>query len=635
MSDKRNQKKRLGDVLVQQGTLSEEELNRAVTLQQERSMRLGEMLLQDGLVSKEEIASAMEQVQGAPYADCPPESIEPEALLRIPVSVAERCCALPLEIKDRKLIVAMAEPQNLTFSDELRFTSGMEISPRFSFRDDIIAGIRKFYKGGGVGQEIAFPYLGGGEAIPDAPENVVVERDSEPLDVEFITADSREENRAAMKELRAGMRERTPAVRFVSHILALGAEKGASDIHIEPRVGNMIVRIRVDGILRELMTIPAKFQSSVVSRIKILADMDIADRRIPQDGRFLMQYHGQRLDLRISTLPTHFGEKVVIRLLDPRSTIITLDQLGFAQSHGADLRRILEMPQGMLLVTGPTGSGKSTTLYASLNLLRAPTRNIITVEDPVEYMLDGINQVQVNPKAGLTFATALPSILRQDPDVIMVGEIRDVATAEIALKASQTGHMVLSTLHTNDSIGAITRLVDLGIPSYLIASSVTGVIAQRLVRRLCECKRQLVASSTYLRRLETLGVEDTSAFEYEYEPVGCTVCENTGYKGRVGIYEILLNEGQVRDAIHSNARPEEVVESARSAGFRTMQENGLEKIKEGVTALEEVRRVVPFSAAKAERCQNCSSEILPAFVCCPYCSTAAPNRERSAVLRQK
>jgi type IV pilus assembly protein PilB len=630
MSDKRNHKKKLGDVLVQQGTLSEEELNRAVTLQQERSMRLGEMLLQDGLVSKEEIAGAMEQVQGTPYADCPPESIEPDALLRISVSVAERCCALPLEIKDRKLIVAMAEPQNLTFLDELRFTSGMEISPRFSFRDDIIAGIRKFYKWGGVDHhQIEFPYLGG----EDASESVIVERDNEPLDVEFITADSREENRAAMKELRAGMRERTPAVRFVSHILALGAQKGASDIHIEPRVGSMIVRIRVDGILRELMTIPTNFQSSVVSRIKILADMDIADRRIPQDGRFLMKYRGQRLDLRISTLPTHFGEKVVVRLLDPRSTVITLDQLGFSESHGADLRRILEMPQGMLLVTGPTGSGKSTTLYASLNLLRAPSRNIITVEDPVEYMLDGVNQVQVNPKAGLTFATALPSILRQDPDVIMVGEIRDVATAEIALKASQTGHMVLSTLHTNDSIGAITRLVDLGVPSYLIASSVTSVIAQRLVRRLCECKRQLVASSTYLRRLETLGVEDTGAFEYEYEPVGCTVCENTGYKGRVGIYELLLNEGQVRDAIHSNARAEEVVELARSAGFRTMQEKGLEKIRDGITALDEVRRVVPFSAAKAERCQNCSREILPAFVYCPYCSTAAPNREHHAILR--
>jgi type IV pilus assembly protein PilB len=581
-------------------------------------MRLGEILLQDGLVSKKEIGEAMEHVQGVPYAECPPPSIEPDVLARVSYSIAERCCALPLEVKGRELIIAMAEPQNLAFLDELRFSTGMVISPRFSFRDDIIEGIKKFFKEAGESLETTEP-----------GDDVDFSQDSDFSAVEFITADSREENRAAMKELRAGLRQRTPAVRFVSNILAMAADKEASDIHIEPRVGNMIVRVRVDGILRELMTIPSQFTSSVISRIKILADMDIAERRVPQDGRFLMQYRGQRLDLRISTLPTHFGEKVVIRVLDPRSTIITLDQLGFSHQHRNLLHRILELPQGMLLVTGPTGSGKSTTLYAALNLLRSPARNIITVEDPVEYMLDGVNQVQVHPKAGLTFASVLPSILRQDPDVIMIGEIRDGETAEIVLKASQTGHMVLSTLHTNDSVGAITRLLDLNVPPYLIASSVTGVMAQRLVRRLCKCRQQLVSDLAYHRRLESLGVKDSSSFTHTYQAVGCSSCENTGYKGRVGIYELLMIEGQIREAIHSGARAEEVWGLARSAGFPSMQEDALNKVKEGLTTLDEVQRIVPFNLVTPERCPSCSRELMPAFVYCPFCSASrvSPDRE--------
>jgi type IV pilus assembly protein PilB len=585
-------------------------------------MRLGEVLLEDGLVSKKEIGDAMEQVQGVIYVDCPPASIEPKVLASVPYSIAVRCCALPLEINGRELIIAVAEPQNLAVLDELRFSAGMAISPRFSFRADIIEGIRKFYR----------EARNDGEK-PEPGEDVDFFQDEPDLDVEFITADSREENRAALKELRAGLRQRTPAVRFVSNILALAAEKEASDIHIEPRLGNMIVRVRVDGILRELMTIPSEFQPSVISRVKILADMDIAERRAPQDGRFLMQYRGHRLDLRVSTLPTHFGEKIVIRVLDPRSTIITLDQMGFSQRHSADLNRILRMPQGMLLVTGPTGSGKSTTLYGALNLLRSPSLNIITVEDPVEYMLDGVNQVQVHPKAGLTFASALPSILRQDPDVIMVGEIRDGETAEIALKASQTGHMVLSTLHTNDSIGAITRLLDLDVPPYLIASSVTGVVGQRLVRRLCACRRQAVPSPAHLQRLASLGVEDLGAITYEYEPAGCASCENTGFKGRIGIYEMLIVEGQIRDAIHARARAEEVGVLARSAGFRTMHEDALDKVKEGLTALEEVQRVVPFNATKAERCHCCFREIMTTFLFCPFCSAEKTSPHRVAILQ--
>jgi type IV pilus assembly protein PilB len=616
-------KKRLGDVLVQQGSLSEQELNRAVALQTEKVMRLGEILLRDGFVSKSAIGNAMEQVQGVQYAECPPEKIEERVLARISHSLALRCCALPIAIEGSELVVAMAEPQNLTFLDELRFRAGMQISPRFSFRDDIVEGIKKFY---GTAEDDA------DESEPGDDVDLTQHEVTSP-DVEFITSDSREENRAAMKELRAS-RQKTPAVRFVSNILALAAQKQASDIHVEPRIGNMIVRIRVDGILRELMTIPADVQASVVSRIKILADMDIAERRVPQDGRFLMQYQGERLDLRTSTLPTHFGEKVAIRILDPRSSIITLDKLGMPDRISAGIQHTLSVPQGMILVTGPTGSGKSTTLYAALNLLRSPGRNIITVEDPVEYMLDGINQVQVNSKAGLTFASCLPSILRQDPDIIMVGEIRDGETAEIALKAAQTGHLVLSTLHTNDSVAVITRLLDLGVPAYLIASSITGVLAQRLVRRLCSCHKKTVATEDFHRQLESIGVTDVNQFQYEYQPVGCAHCDQTGYKGRVGIYEMLLIEGPIRDAIYSNVRPEDVKSLARGAGFQTMQEDALDKVREGVTALSEVRRVILFDPAKVERCDSCFREIVATFAFCPFCSAPRNYMARPLLTRR-
>ena len=485
--------KRLGDVLVQRGTLSHESLSRAVALQQEREKdkRLGEILLKDGLVSKAEIGLALEQIQGIPYVECPPAPIDQSVLDLVPQTIAIRCCALPLEIKGRKLVVVMAEPQNLSYLDELRFSVGMPISPRFSFRDDILAAIDKFYGEDLLSENFA----------DDEESESTLTRDQELLaDVEFIAEDIDDEATEAQRELHAGGK-RTPAVRFLSNIMRSAVEKSASDIHIEPHAGSTLVRIRVDGILRELTTMPSEYQASVVSRVKILSNMDISERRVPQDGRFLMQHKGRRLDLRISTLPTHYGEKVVIRVLDPSSTLITLDQLGFSERLAGCLNKILAMPQGMLLVTGPTGSGKSTTLYGALNLLRSPRNNIVTVEDPVEFMLEGVNQVQVNPKAGLTFASCLPSILRQDPDVIMVGEIRNVETAEIAMNASQTGHLVLSTLHTNDSIGAIIRLLDLGVPPYLIAASVTGVLAQRLVRRLCVCRKEKPSSAAYTQKL--------------------------------------------------------------------------------------------------------------------------------------
>ena len=381
----------------------------------------------------------------------------------------------------------------------------------------------------------------------------------------------------------------------------------------------------MDGVLRELTSIDIEHRAAIVSRIKILANIDIAERRIPQDGRFLMRYKGQRLDLRVSTLPTHFGEKVVIRLLDPRSTLMAFDQLGLSTRDATELVRILGLPQGMLLVTGPTGAGKSTTLYSALNLLRSPDSNIITVEDPVEYIMDGINQVQIRPKSGLTFSSVLPSLLRQDPDVIMIGEIRDVDTAEIAMKASQTGQFVLSTLHTNDSISAISRLVNLGVPAYLIASSLTAVIAQRLVRKLCSCRREVRNPATQKQILAAMGLKTDESFP-QYEPVGCSSCEQTGFKGRVGIYEVLSVDGLIRDAVFAGSRSEEICDIARRSGFRTLQEDALDKVKKGLTTLQEIRREVPAGNAKTNRCASCEREVSPTSRYCSYCGTMQNTR---------
>jgi len=396
-------------------------------------------------------------------------------------------------------------------------------------------------------------------------------------------------------------------------------DKQASDIHIEPQASATIVRIRVDGVLRELESVPRNIQNSLVSRIKILSDMDIGERRAPQDGRFMVAVGQRRVDMRVSSLPTQYGEKVVMRLLEASAPILSFADLGFPADVGKSLMQSIVLPQGMLLVTGPTGSGKSTTLYSALNLLRKPAVNIVTVEDPIEYALPGVNQVHVNTRAGLTFASCLRSILRQDPNVIMIGEIRDLETAEIAMKAAQTGHMVLSTLHTNDSISAVARLLDLGIPEYLIASSVTGILAQRLIRKLCACHSQKQVTPDYAERLAAVGwIQPPDSVAW---PKGCNLCDHSGYKGRVGIYELLSIDDSIRSILRGAFKPDLVRTAARAAGMRRMQEDALEKLKAGVTTLEEIIRVVPIEALATSGCERCGHELPPAYRFCPYCGT--------------
>ena len=610
-------RKKLGEVLRERGKISPEDLLRAIEEQQGKVIHLGELMLERGLVAKSDLIEALAEVSRIPYTDAVAAQVDPEALKLIPSTVALRFCVMPINFEGTKLVVAMAEPQNLHAIDELRFLSGTEIVPRIGFRSEIKEAIGKWYhlESAGNGDEKVMS--------EDGPSEVM----------EFVSTSSLQRNIDAMQEMQAElMHKSTPAMRLVSQTISAAVAKQASDIHIEPQSGDTSVRVRVDGMLRDLIRVPRSLQSSVVSRIKILADMDIAERRAPQDGRFMVKFGGSKIDLRVSTLPTQHGEKVVMRLLQTDVPMQQFENLGLAAAIAADLRRIIALPQGMLLVTGPTGSGKSTTLYSALSTLRKPTVNIITVEDPVEYELPGINQVQVNNKAGLTFANCLRSILRQDPNVIMVGEIRDKETAEIALKAAQTGHFVLSTLHTNDSVAAVSRLLDLGVPGFMIAASVSGIIAQRLVRRLCTCRGEMAASPAYRSRLIEAGMSELP--ESQLVPVGCDICDGTGYKGRVGVYELLIFNDSIRAAVRDGARNDEMRNMARSNGMKLMQEYALERVKEGLTTIEEISRVIPFERIPSLICGHCHRDLQSSFSFCPYCgsSRAAPQNPDAETL---
>jgi type IV pilus assembly protein PilB len=559
-------RKRLGDALRELGKITEEALDRAVSEQSGSSLPLGELLLKRGLISKADLIAALEEIYGVSYLDANEVEVKADALRLVPYTLAKLLTTLPLYLNGKKLVVLTEQPHNLKAMQELTFASGAQIETHFGFRWEIQEAIRKYYEADDLAPE------------PPASTNI-----------EFYTASSSQRNLEAIRNFQTELREQpTPAVQAVSSILAAAIAKRASDIHIDPQMHASVVRIRVDGILRELMQIPLRLQDSLASRIKILADMDIAERRTPQDGRMHVTVGSEKRDLRVSTLPTQYGEKLVIRLLDARSAIADFRDLGFWQEQADLLTGLLKTPQGMILVTGPTGSGKTTTLYAALNFLRSRMLNIITVEDPVEYRLNGVNQVQVNEKAGRTFAATLRSILRQDPNVIMVGEIRDAETAAIALQAAQTGHLVLSTMHTRDSMSAVARLLDLGASPSLIASSLTLVAAQRLVRKLCGCRVEVAASPEYAATLGSAGALRM------YIPGGCPACDNSGYKGRMGIYEMLAFDEYLTELVRSGAGLLEIKRTALANGMRTLQQDALLRISIGLTSFEEAMRVISF-----------------------------------------
>ncbi len=594
-------KKRLGEVLCERGHIGAADLKRALQEQQGKAIHLGELLLQRKLVSKKDLAAALAEVSSVEYVDCQKLDPSPGTLELIPPALAKRCRAIPIELKGKTLVVAMSEPQNLHLLDELRFKTGLKIVPKFGFQSEVLSAIERLY------------------GIPGAPPGAVQVAD-DTTGMEFISSSSQERNVEAMREMQIELQQKsktTPAVHLVATMIKAAVAKKASDIHIEPQQNDTAVRFRVDGILRDYQRIPRVLQNTVASRVKILSDMNIAERRAPQDGRFLVKIAGRRVDLRVSTLPTQYGEKVVMRLLEGESPLKDFSELGLPREIAEALDEILRLPQGMLLVTGPTGSGKSTTLYSCLNKIRRPAVNIVTVEDPVEYMVPGLNQVQVNVKAGLTFASSLRSVLRQDPDVVMVGEIRDGETAEIAVKAAQTGHFVLSTLHTNDSISAVTRLLDLGVPGYQIGSALSAIIAQRLIRRLCSCHYSSAPTEDYIQSVMSAGMMEPP--EIQNMANGCEACDFTGYRGRIGIYEMLRFNDALRQSARSGNHNDEMRILARHNGIKFIQEYALDLIRDGLTTFEEVQRVVALGQTSSESCGSCGRELSPNFAFCPFC----------------
>jgi type IV pilus assembly protein PilB len=529
---------------------------------------IAEAIVAEGVASGEGIARTLAVRFGLPLVDLALSGVQEEASKVIPLHVLERVVAMPYALQDGTLKVAIADPANIQGIDELRLATRHPLELGIASRDDILVEIRRL-----VRTSEAF---GARAAVDDAFAEAVEEEDSDDLEVEDGISDA-------------------PLVRLVNSVIFQAAEDGASDIHFEPQEEALAVRFRVDGVLQEVQRIPKRMAPGVTTRLKVLAKLDIAERRKPQDGRISLNAAaaGRMLDIRVATLPTVEGESVVMRLLDKSKKPPTLEELGLSDEMRAQLDRMIKRPTGALLVTGPTGSGKSTTLYAGLNVINRPEINIITVEDPVEYRLAGVNQVQINNRAGLTFAAALRSILRSDPDVVMVGEIRDGETAKISIEAALTGHFVLSTLHTNDAPGALTRLNEMGVEPFLVGSAVTGVLAQRLARKLCtHCSEMYQPSVDELLRArvspEVAAASDGMAF---YRKRGCPRCNQTGYRGRIGIYQLLEMSEQLETLAVQKASREDLERAAISEGMRTLWDDGIAKVAAGLTSVEELARV--------------------------------------------
>ncbi len=551
----------LGGILVRMGVLNEKQLEQALEVQARTGERLGRVLVRMGLVTEEDLAKAIGVQWGYPFVSLSTVPVDPEVVRLVPQHIASRHKVLAFARNGDKLVVALVDPLNLFALDDVRLVTGLDVEARITTEDELMQAINKYYHVGSIFEQAVVA-----EEEAAGEEEVSIDRLREMVD-------------------------EAPVVKLVNVILDQAIREGASDIHIEPHRNGLHVRYRIDGVLHDVMSPPRNLRAALTSRIKIVANLDIAERRKPQDGRIHLKVDGRDIDLRVSTLPTMFGEKVVMRILDQSNALISLNRLGMRSDVQAKWEELATKPYGMILVTGPTGSGKTTTLYATLSKINTLDKNIITVEDPVEYQLPRINQVQVNPKAGLTFATGLRSILRQDPDVIMVGEIRDRETAEIAVQAALTGHLVLSTLHTNDAPSAFTRLVDMGIEPFLVASSVIGVLAQRLARQICsKCKEAYRPPREAVRRLDEGLAEDEGLVLYRGS--GCDHCRQTGYKGRTGVYELLVVTDRIRELVVRRAPATEIRDAARSEGFRTMRDDGVQKVLEGVTTIEEILRVV-------------------------------------------
>lgn len=552
----------LGSLLLDEGLVTPETLETGMALQEETGRPLGRVLVEEGLVEESDLVRALAKHIGIEFVDLNAVTVDPAAAALIPETLARRYAALPIAFEGDALIVAMADPANVLAIDDIRALTGRDVLPRVATRSDVERAI-----GGVAGLE---------DSVSDLAD-FAGQDDIEAQDLASVEAAT----------------EDAPVVKLVNMLISKAAADRASDIHIEPTERDLRVRYRIDGVLHEIMRTPRSIMNAVVSRLKIMADIDIAERRRPQDGRISLKVGRRSIDLRVSTLPTIYGEKVVMRILDTSQALLQLEDLGFLPDTEARYAEAFSKPYGTILVTGPTGSGKSTTLYATLNVLNKPEVNIVTVEDPVEYRLSGISQVQVNRKAGLNFASALRSFLRQDPDIMLVGEIRDKETATIAIESALTGHLVLSTLHTNDAPSAVTRLTEMGVEPFLVGSAIDAVLGQRLARRLCkQCKEPYEPTLDALRDVgwpfEDLG-EDIPEL---YRAKGCAACSNTGYRGRLAIHELMLMTEEIERMTVERSSTEDLAKVAIAQGMRPLRQDGLVKVSTGQTSIEEVLRVV-------------------------------------------
>ncbi|MFN0062459.1 MAG: type II secretion system ATPase GspE [Myxococcaceae bacterium] len=562
--------RRLGEILEALARVPKEAIEQALVTQEEKGGRIGELLVAAKAATEEDVARALSAQLDLPYLEeIPPDIVDVEWAKKIPINFAKQARLLPLAAEGDGLVIAVADPLDTSAFDHARVLLGRDLILKVASGTRIVDTINSVYD----------------RAVNEA-EQLVDEMEAQDLD---SLAQELEEPQDLLDT-----DDEAPIIRLVNSLLFRAAKERASDIHIEPGERELLVRFRVDGVLQEIIKPPKRYQNSIVSRIKVMGQLNIAEKRLPQDGRIRIKLAGRDIDIRLSTIPTTFGERIVMRLLDKSTTLLDLAEIGMAPAILASVDQVIRRAHGIILVTGPTGSGKTTTLYGALSRINTQDLNILTVEDPVEYQLQGISQMAISPKIGLTFANGLRSFLRQDPDVIMVGEIRDKETAEIAIQASLTGHLVFSTVHTNDSSGAVTRLVDMGVEPFLVASSLTAILAQRLVRRLCpECKQAYTATDEELSEvtLTRAKLKQLTRDPHIYRATGCPACNRTGYRGRTGIYEFLPVDDDIRQLVLKNVDAGTLKKTAVARGMTTLLDDGARKVALGETSIAEVLSV--------------------------------------------
>jgi type IV pilus assembly protein PilB len=564
--------RRLGDLLVREGLVSQDNLTRALAEQKASNEKLGSILVRLNLISEDQLVAFLSKQYGIPSIALSQLDIDAETVKLVPAQIARKYEVLPIKRNGNQLTLAMADPTNVFALDDVGFMTNLQVVPVVAAQGAIRKALEQLY-----------------EEQHSAISEVISEMEGAVGDVEVVEGDEESWAKADIFELKESADE-APVVRLVNMVLVDAIRRGASDIHLEPYEKVFRVRFRVDGVLHEIMTPPKRLEAALTSRVKIMSNLDIAERRLPQDGRIKLRYNQREIDFRVSTLPTIFGEKTVMRILDKDSLQLDLAMLGFDPWSLEQFNKAIHQPYGMILITGPTGSGKTTTLYSAIHTINSPDVNIMTAEDPVEYNLKGVNQVQINEGIGRTFAAALRSFLRQDPDVILVGETRDLETAQIGIRAALTGHLVLTTLHTNDCPSTVARLLDMGIPPFLVSSALTLILAQRLGRKVCkECKQPSEIDEESLAHYGHVpqGLGKINIFRGK----GCHTCSFTGMKGRVAIYEVMPGTEEIREMVLRNAPSAEIKELAIAQGMKTLRQNALQKVIDGVTTIEEVLRV--------------------------------------------